>query len=53
MREPGHLLPISSWCRVRLLVLWVQDPLGACVTYQLKKKKKEEEKEDLVLCAYV
>ena len=48
MREPGHLLPISSRCRVRL---WVQDPLGACVTYQLKKKKKkdkkEEEKEDL------
>ena len=28
--------PLVRW-RVRL---WVQDPLGACVTYQLKKKKK-------------
>ena len=27
--------PLVRW-RVRL---WVQDPLGACVTYQLKKKK--------------
>ena len=40
--------PLVRW-RVRL---WVQDPLGACVTYQLKKKKKNPSRLSLlvILC---
>jgi orotate phosphoribosyltransferase-like protein len=29
--------------------LWVQDPLGAFVTYQLKKKKRKEKKKNGVI----
>ena len=33
--------------------MWVQDPLGACITYQLKKKKRLASIPDLSLLSLI